>query len=91
MDANSPETGLSRYPSQLRYAEEGSESTTVNGDKGSERLASELGPGCQSLEGTRNVNIESLYEVSTTFSPEGAVLSGTVRLASWSLADLAPT
>lgn len=47
----------------LKLAEEGSESTTVNGDKGSERLASELGPGCQSLEGTRNVNIESLYEV----------------------------
>ena len=42
--------------------EEGSERTTVNGDSGSERLASELGPGCQSLEGTRNVNIESLYE-----------------------------
>lgn len=45
-------------------SEEGSESTIINGDKGSERLASELGPGCQSLEGTRNVNIESLYEVS---------------------------
>ena len=58
---------------QLRYApvwtrsllaEEGSESTIVNGDSGSEKLASELGPSCQSLEGTRNVNIESLYEVS---------------------------
>jgi hypothetical protein len=58
---------------QLRYAlfvvrgllaEEGSESTIVNGDTGSEKLASELGPSCQSLEGTRNVNIESLYEVS---------------------------
>jgi len=58
---------------QLRYvlvltrrlqAEEGSESTLVNGDSGSEKLASELGPSCQSLEGTRNVNIESLYEVS---------------------------
>jgi hypothetical protein len=35
----------------------------VNGDRGSEKLASELGPSCQSLEGTRNVNIESLYEV----------------------------
>ena len=45
-------------------AEEGSESTIVNGDTGSEKLASELGPSCQTLEGTRNVNIESLYEVS---------------------------
>jgi hypothetical protein len=45
-------------------AEEGSESTIVNGDSASEKLASELGPSCQSLEGTRNVNIESLYEVS---------------------------
>lgn len=44
--------------------EEGSESTLVNGDDKSERLASELGPGCQSLDGARNVNIESLYEVS---------------------------
>lgn len=35
----------------------------MNGDEGSERLASELGPSCQSLPGTRNVNIESLYEV----------------------------
>lgn len=43
--------------------EEGSESTIVNGDEASERLASELGPSCQSLPGTRNVNIESLYEV----------------------------
>jgi hypothetical protein len=48
---------------QLISAEEGSESTPVNGDPASEKLASELGPGCQSLEGTRNVNIESLYEV----------------------------
>ncbi|WWD17587.1 hypothetical protein CI109_102028 [Kwoniella shandongensis] len=45
----------------LNY-EEGSESTLVNGDPRSEKLASELGPGCQALEGTRNVNIESLYE-----------------------------
>jgi hypothetical protein len=48
---------------QLTSVEEGSESTPVNGDPASEKLASELGPGCQSLEGTRNVNIESLYEV----------------------------
>ena len=48
----------------LSFPEEGSESTLVNGDDKSERLASELGPGCQSLDGARNVNIESLYEVS---------------------------
>lgn len=59
--------------------EEGSESTTVNGDEGSERLASELGPGCQSLPGTRNVNIESLYEVrssSQSTSLDGLELTG---------------
>jgi hypothetical protein len=44
--------------------EEGSESTLVNGDSASESLASELGPSCQALEDTRNVNIESLYEAS---------------------------
>jgi hypothetical protein len=50
--------------------EEGSESTLVNGDPASESLASELGPSCQALEGTRNVNIESLYEVSDIFPAE---------------------
>lgn len=51
-----------------QFAEEGSEATPINGDGRSERLASELGPGCQALEGTRNVNIESLYEVSRSLS-----------------------
>ena len=49
----------------LNY-EEGSELTPVNGDDRSESIASELGPGCKPLEGSRNVNIESLYEVSRT-------------------------
>lgn len=35
----------------------------MNGDPQSEKLCSELGPGCEALDG-RNVNIESLYEVS---------------------------
>jgi hypothetical protein len=34
----------------------------MNGDPQSEKLCSELGPGCEALDG-RNVNIESLYEV----------------------------
>jgi len=62
-DSNSAEL---RYVLQLRspdsWIEEGSETTPVNGDPRSEKLASELGPSCQSLEGTRDVNIESLYE-----------------------------
>lgn len=46
----------------LNY-EEGSETAVVNGDDRSENIASELGPSCEPLEGERNVNIESLYEV----------------------------
>jgi len=45
----------------LNY-EEGSEVTPVNGDNTTEVLASELGPGVKAMAGTRNVNIESLYE-----------------------------
>ncbi|RSH83778.1 hypothetical protein EHS25_005393 [Saitozyma podzolica] len=44
----------------LNY-EEGSEASPMNGDPQSEKLCSELGPGCEALDG-RNVNIESLYE-----------------------------
>lgn len=66
-------------------AEEGSESTLVNGDSGSEKLASELGPSCQSLEGTRNVNIESLYEVSG-IGVEDAETS--VWISSWCVEDI---
>ncbi|KAF9058701.1 putative polysaccharide deacetylase family protein [Rhodocollybia butyracea] len=45
----------------LNY-EEGSEVTPVNGDNMTEVLSSELGPGVKPMIGTRNVNIESLYE-----------------------------
>ncbi|KAF5336218.1 hypothetical protein D9757_015318 [Collybiopsis confluens] len=46
----------------LNY-EEGSEVTPVNGDSTTEVLGSELGPGVQPMQGTRNVNMESIYEV----------------------------
>ncbi len=49
----------------LNY-EEGSEVTPVNGDPHSESVATELGPGVQKMQGERNVNVESLYEVSVT-------------------------
>ncbi|WRT67575.1 uncharacterized protein IL334_004547 [Kwoniella shivajii] len=45
----------------LNY-EEGSEHTPVNGDKVTETLASELGPGVTPHIGQRDVNMESLYE-----------------------------
>lgn len=57
----------------------------MNGDSGSEKLASELGPSCQSLEGTRNVNIESLYEVSG-IGVEDAETS--VWISSWCVEDI---
>lgn len=44
--------------------EEGSEVTPVNGDDTTEVLASEMGPGVKPMVGMRNVNMESLYEVS---------------------------
>lgn len=44
--------------------EEGSEVSLVNGDLHSEHIGSDLGPGCEPIQGSRNVNIESLYEVS---------------------------
>jgi len=47
--------------------EEGSEVTPVNGDPHSESIASELGPGAEKLQGERNVNIESLYEVGSLY------------------------
>jgi hypothetical protein len=45
----------------------------MNGDPQSEKLCSELGPGCEALDG-RNVNIESLYEVSAAAGAHSARL-----------------
>lgn len=50
----------------MSFSEEGSEATPVNGDAKTTAIASELGPGRIPMEGARDVNQESLYEVSVT-------------------------
>jgi hypothetical protein len=45
----------------------------LNGDPWSESIASEPGLGWQPIEGQRNVNIESLYEVNLSTAGSGGV------------------